>query len=262
MNPVPELAPYLKQLRLSGILDSLEARNRQALDAKLGYTEFLALLIQDEVARREQKKFALRLRRAAFRASKTLEQFDFERLPQLNRTLVHELATGRYLADRVPVLVVGPCGTGKSHLAQALGHCAVRQGVDVVFTTCAGLTASLNAARAIGAYDRKLAALARVPLLIVDDFGLKPLRPPADEDLHDLIAERYETAATIVTSNLDFGEWDQAFPANRLLASATLDRLRHNAYCLVLDGQSYRAPKLGPATTKAKVANGAKSAHS
>jgi DNA replication protein DnaC len=93
------------------------------------------------------------------------------------------------------------CGTGKSHLAQALGHCAVRQGVDVVFTTCATLTASLNAARAIGAYDRKLAALARVPLLIVDDFGLKPLRPPADEDLHDLIAERYEAAATIVTSN-------------------------------------------------------------
>jgi DNA replication protein DnaC len=262
VNPVPELVPYLKQLRLSGILDSLEARNRQALDAKLAYTEFLALLIQDEVARREQKKFALRLRRAAFRASKTLEQFDFERLPQLNRTLVHELATGRYLADRIPVLIVGPCGTGKSHLAQALGHCAVRQGVDVVFTTCASLTASLNAARAIGAYDRKLASLARVPLLIVDDFGLKPLRPPADEDLHDLIAERYETAATIVTSNLDFAEWDQAFPANRLLASATLDRLRHNAYCLVLDGQSYRAPKLPPAAAKAKVANGGKALHS
>ena len=102
MNPVPELVPYLKQLRLSGILDSLEARNRQALDGKLAYTEFLALLIEDEVARREQKKFALRLRRAAFRASKTLDQFDFERLPQLNRALVHELATGRYLNERVP----------------------------------------------------------------------------------------------------------------------------------------------------------------
>ena len=122
------------------------------------------------------------------------------------------------------MLIVGPCGTGKSHLAQALGHCAVRQGVDVVFTTCASLTQSLNAARAIGAYERKLAALARVPLLIIDDFGLKPLRPPADEDLHDLIAERYEQTTTIVTSNLDFSEWDQAFPANRLLASATLDR--------------------------------------
>jgi DNA replication protein DnaC len=138
----------------------------------------------------------------------------------------------------------------------------VRQGVDVVFATCASLTASLNAARATGGYERKLAALARVPLLIIDDFGLKPLRPPGDEDLHDLIAERYEQAATIVTSNLDFGEWDQAFPANRLLASATLDRLRHNAYCLVLDGHSYRAPKLGPGSTRVKLANGAKPAHS
>ncbi len=262
MNPVPELSPHLKQLRLSGILDSLEARNRQAVDAKLAYTEFLALLIQDEVARREQKKFALRLRRAAFRTTKTLDQFDFERLPNVNRALVHDLATGRYLAERAPVLIVGPCGTGKSHLAQALGHCAVRQGVDVVFGTCATLTASLNAARAIGAYERKLASLARVPLLIIDDFGLKPLRPPADEDLHDLIAERYEQTATVVTSNLDFTEWDQAFPANRLLASATLDRLRHNAYCLVLDGASYRAPKLSPAATRPAVAKGSKNTHS
>src|SRR5205085_9157729 len=105
MNPMPALSPHLKQLRLSGILDSLEARNRQAIDAKLAYTEFLALLIGDEVARREQKKFSLRLRRAQFRTTKTLEQFDFERLPQLNRALVHELATGRYLQEKVPVLV-------------------------------------------------------------------------------------------------------------------------------------------------------------
>jgi hypothetical protein len=97
----------------------------------------------------------------------------------VNRTLVHEIATGRYMGERAPVLIVGPRGTGKSHLAQALGHCAVRQGVDVVFTTCAQLTQSQNAARAIGAYERKLTSLARVPLLIVDDFGLKPLRPPA-----------------------------------------------------------------------------------
>jgi DNA replication protein DnaC len=169
---------------------------------------------------------------------------------EARRWLVHDLATGRYLHEKAPVLIVGPCGTGKSHLAQALGHCAVRQGVDVVFSTCASLTQSLNAARATGSYERKLATLARVPLLIIDDFGLKPLRAPADEDLHDLIAERYEQAATIVTSNLDFPEWDQAFPANRLLASASLDRLRHNAYCLVLDGQSYRAPKQFAGDTK------------
>ena len=257
MNPIPELVPHLKQLRLSGILDSLEARNRQAIESKLAYTEFLAILMGDEVARREQNSFGMRLRKAQFRSTKTLEQFDFERLPQLNRAMVHDLATGRYVNECAPVLIVGPCGTGKSHLAQALGHCAVRQGVDVMFSTCANLLQSLNAARATGAYERKLAALARVPLLIIDDFGLKPLRSPADEDLHDLIAERYERTATIVTSNLDFPEWDQAFPANRLLASATLDRLRHNAYCLVLDGQSYRSPRALPnsrSTTPSKPA--------
>lgn len=262
MNPIPALTPHLKQLRLSGILDSLEARNRQAIESKLAYTEFLALLIEDEVARREQKKFASRLRRAAFRTNKTLDQFEFDRLPQLNRALVHDLASGRYLSERAPVLIVGPCGTGKSHLAQALGHSAVRQGVDVAFSTCAQLVATLNAARATGSYERRLANLARVPLLIIDDFGLKPLRPPADEDLHELIAERYETTSTIVTSNLDLPEWDQAFPANRLLASATLDRLRHNAYCLVLDGTSYRAPKQLPVTNKSRLANTSKSTHS
>lgn len=176
--------------------DSLEARNRQAIESKLAYTKFLALLIGNEVARREQKKFSSRLRRAQFRTTKTLVQFDFERLPQLNRAMVHDLATGRYVNECAPVLIVGPCGTGKSHLAQALGDCAVRQGVDVMFSTCANLLQSLNAARATGAHERKLAALARVPLLIIDDFGLKPLRSPADEDLHDLIAERYESLRT------------------------------------------------------------------
>lgn len=135
MNPMPELAPLLKHLRLSGILDSLEVGNRQAIEQKLAATSFLALLIQDEVARREQKKLHLRLRRASFRSQKTLEQFDFDFNPSINRALIQDLATGRYLQEKVAVLIAGPCGTGKSHLAQALGHCAVRQGYDVLFTT-------------------------------------------------------------------------------------------------------------------------------
>jgi DNA replication protein DnaC len=254
MNPLPELTPALKQLRLSGILDSLEARNRQAIDGQLAYTDFLALLIQDEVARREQKKFVSRVRRASFRATKTLEGFDFDRHPGLNRSQIADLATGRYLDEKAPVLIVGPCGTGKSHLAQALGHCAVRQGRDVLFTSQSQLTNSLNAARAIGAYDRKLQSLARIDLLIVDDFGLKPLRAPHDEDFHELIAERYERASTIVTSNLDFAEWGDAFPTNRMLGAATLDRLRHGAHRIVLDGASYRVPRPAPESPKTAVA--------
>ncbi len=128
MNPATELAPQLKQLRLSGILDSLDARNRQAIDAKLAYTEFLALLIQDEIARREQKKFGTRLRRAAFRATKTLEGFEFDRLPSTNRALVHDLATGalhrraRPGADRRPLRHrEKPSGAGARALRRASG---------------------------------------------------------------------------------------------------------------------------------------------
>lgn len=254
MNPIPELTPALKQLRLSGILDSLEARNRQAIDGQLAYTDFLALLIQDEVARREQKKFSSRMRRASFRATKSLDGFDFDRMPGVNRSQIADIATGRYLDEKAPVLIVGPCGTGKSHLALALGHCAVRQGRDVLFTSQSQLTATLNGARAIGGFDRKLQQLARIELLIIDDFGLKPLRSPADEDFHELIAERYERAATIITSNLDFGEWGDAFPANKMLGAATIDRLRHGAYRVVLDGASYRTPRVTPETTKSALA--------
>ena len=251
MNPLPELAPQLKQLRLSGILDSLETRNREAIESKMSYPDFLGLLIFDEVARREQKKFNTRIRRAGFRSQKTLEQFDFDFAKNLNRALIEELATCRYIQEKVAVLIAGPCGTGKSHLAQALGHCAVRAGYDVLFSTQSQLLGSLHAARATNAFERKFQSLVRVNLLIIDDFGLKPLRSPQDEDLHDLIAERYERGATIVTSNLDFTEWGEAFP-NRLLGAATLDRLRHNAYRVILDGDSFRTPRPLPEVAKPK----------
>ncbi len=261
MNPMPELSPLLKQLRLSGILDSLESRNRQAIENKLAYPEFLALLIQDEVARREQKKLTTRLRRANFRSHKTLEQFDFDFNPKVNRALIQELASGRFIEEKVAVLIAGPCGTGKSHLAQAIGHSAARQGYDVLFTTQSQILGNLNAARATGTFERRFQTIARIPLLIVDDFGLKPLRPPQDEDLHDLVAERYERGATIVTSNLDFTEWGDAFP-NRLLGAATLDRLRDAAYRIVLDGESHRTPRLMPTPPKSRVADKAKNAQS
>ena len=242
INPMPELAPLLKQLRLSGVMDSLAQRNREAIEGKLAYTEFLALVIQDEVARREQKKFASRVRRAGFRGEKTLEGFDFTQHPHLNQELIRDLATCRFIEEKVSLLIVGPCGTGKSHIAQALGHCAVRAGYDVLFTTQTKLLGNLHAARAINAYERRFQSLVKIPLIIIDDFGLKPMRSPHDEDFHNLIDERYETAATIVTSNLDFGEWGDAFP-NQLLGAATLDRLRHGAYRLILDGDSYRTPR-------------------
>lgn len=249
ISPMPQLAPQLKQLRLSGILDSLAERNRQAIDKKMSYVDFLALLITDEVARRDHKKYSTRVRRAGFRIGKTIDSFDFDHNPAISRELVTDLASCRYITEKAPVLIAGPCGTGKSHIAQALGHCAVQEGYDVAFSTHSKLLGHLNEARATGTLKRRFASYARVDLLIIDDFGLKPMQAPHDEDFHDLIAERYETHSTIVTSNLDFTEWHDAFP-NRLLGAATLDRLRHDAYRIVLDGDSYRTARPLPDCNK------------
>jgi DNA replication protein DnaC len=240
----------LKQLRLSGVLDSLDARNRQAIESKLAYTDFLALLIQDEVARRNQRQFDQRTRKSQVSLDKTLERFDLAENPTLDRAYITDLATCRFVAEKAPVHIVGPTGTGKSHLAQALGHCALRQGYEVLFTTQAKLLTQMNAARATNAYDRKLQQLAKIALIVIDDFGLRPLRSPQDEDLHDLIAERYERASTLITSNLHEEEWHAAFP-NKLLAAATVDRLRDGAYRVVLDGETRRKPRPHPSAPAA-----------
>ena len=257
MNPIPELIPMLKQLRLSGILDSLEVRNRQAIEEKFAYTDFLAMLIQDEVARRTQKKLTMAIRRANFRNHKTIEGFDFSFNPKINGAQVMDLATCRFMEEKACVLIAGPCGTGKSHLAQALGHCAIRLGYDVLFVSPTKMFGQLHAARATNSYDRRLAALAKVDLLLIDDFGLKPLRSPQDEDFHDLIAERYERKGTIITSNLDLSEWGDAFP-NKLLGAATIDRIRHGAYNVILDGKSFRSEKSPPKTPKSTIEKGGK----
>lgn len=242
MQPMLQLLPLLKQLRLSGIQDSLEVRARQAVEQKLPHMDFLALLLGDEIARRDQSKFAQRQRRAGLHPQKTLETFDFTFNNSVEHNKIHNLSTCLFLEEKAPVLLMGPCGTGKSHLAHALGHQAIRRGHDVLFSNHAKILAMLAAARASGTYSRKLNQLARMELLIIDDFGLKPMRSGQDEDFHDLIAELYEQKATVLKSNLHFEEWQAAFP-NKVLGSATLDRLLHGAYCIVLDGKSYRTPR-------------------
>ena len=240
MKPnVPELTDTLKKLKLSGMMDCLQDRLSEATANQMSHSEFLALIANDELLARQQRNYERRYKKASFRGVKTIENFDFSFNPKVNQALIRELATCRFIKEKNPVLIVGPCGTGKTHIAQALGHAALQKGYEVLCTTQSKLSEELQLARAVNAYAKKVKVLAKIPLLIIDDFGLKPLRPPQDEDLHDLIDERYEQRSTIITSNLDFSEWGQAFP-NKLLGAATLDRLRHNAYRLVLEGESYR----------------------
>ena len=252
-QPMPEIQPLLKQLRLNHISDFLPQRNRESIEGKLTYPEFLSLLLQDEILGRSNNKLGARIKRARIRCDKTLENFDFSFNPKINRLQIQELASCRFITEKSPVLIVGPCGTGKSHIAQALAHCAVRHEIDVLWIPQNRLFSELQAARAAGRLHKKFSELVRVPLLIIDDFGLRPMRTPQDEDFHDLISERYERSSTIVTSNLDFSEWGNAFP-NRLLAAATLDRLRHNAYRIVLEGASFRG-KNDEKTTEKKGQN-------
>jgi len=241
------LIPKLKALRLSGILDTLEVRTQQALAEQWTYGDFLERLLEDEVERRGQKQLALRVRRAALHTGKTLETFDFTFNPGVNRQLIYDLATGNFIRDRRNVLLCGPTGVGKSHLAQGLSHEACRRGFDVVFTDAHKMLRHLQAGRADGTYDKRLAAYTRVDLLVIDDFGLKPMQPPAAQDLYDVINERYERGAILLTSNRAPAEWATWF-ADPLLASAGLDRLSHRAHVLIITGASYRAkdrPNLG-----------------
>ena len=235
-----QLTPQLKHLRLSGVLETLEVRNRQAIEGKWSYVEFLSRLLEDEVERRAQKQLSLRLRRATLNTTKTLETFDFQFNPTLNRQQILALAAGDYIRQKRNVLLCGPTGVGKTHLAQALGQEACRQGFQVLCLNVHKMLQHLNGGRADGSWERRLNTYLRPELLILDDFGLKPLSPPSPEDLYDVINERYERGSILLTSNRAPTEWPDLF-RDPLLASAGLDRLLHRAEVVIIRGASFRA---------------------
>jgi DNA replication protein DnaC len=241
-----QLTPKLKQLRLSGILATLEARTQQAIDGQWAYGEFLERLLEDEVERRAQNQLALRLRRATLNTTKTLEDFDFSFNPSLSRQHLLRLAGCDYIRRKRNLLICGPTGVGKSHLAQALGHEACRQGFDVRCVNTHKMLQHIHGGRADGSWEQRFASYLRPDLLILDDFGLKPLRDRMPADLYDVMNERYEVGSILVTSNRAPAEWPDLF-GDPLLASAGLDRLAHQAETLVITGRSFRAGR--PATS-------------
>jgi DNA replication protein DnaC len=229
----------LKRLRLSGILDTLEVRTQQAIREQWPYEEFLTRLLQDEVERRSQKQLDLRIRRSGIASSKTLESFDFAFNPTINRQQVYDLATCAFVRQHRNVLICGQTGVGKSHLAQALAHQAARQGFDILLTTAHGMLAHLQAGRADGSEGRRLAGYLRPDILVIDDFGLKPMPPSGPSDMYDIINERYERGSIVLTSNRSPAEWQDLW-GDPLLASAGLDRLADRAIALTITGPSYR----------------------
>src|SRR5690606_1308081 len=173
MSVTDELIPLLKKLRLSGVLDSLELRLGEAVDDEHGHQEFLYRLLKDEVERREAKQLEMRVRRANFENQRTLEDFDFHFNPAVPKSKVLDLATCTFVARKESVLLLGPTGVGKSHIAQALGHRACRLGHRTLFLSAQEMLKQLRAGKGDGTYDRRLTKIAEVDLLIIDDLGLR-----------------------------------------------------------------------------------------
>lgn len=233
----------LRALKLSGMLDTLDARLAQARAGELGHLDFLQVLCHDEITRRETTAITRRLRRARFDEQTTLEGFDFTANPKLPAASIRDLAALRWLHAGESVILHGPVGVGKTHVAQALGHLAIRHGAEVRFTKTSRALAHLAGGHADGTWPKRLAELVRPPLLILDDFAMRELAPQHADDLYELLGERAQTGRSVIlTSNRAPTDWYPLFP-NPVVAESLLDRLINTSHQIFMNGPSYRPNK-------------------
>ncbi len=235
-----ELDRALKQLRLGGMAAVLETRLQQARTEHLAPIDFISTLVQDELTRRADRLLERRRKQAAFRdPDKRLDNFDFDFNKKMPRHLIFELATGRFIAEREDALFLGPPGTGKSHLAQAIGQAAIQQGYKVLYREAYALLEQLADATLDDTRKNYIEMVTTVPLLIIDDLGMRKLPISAAEDLLEIIMRRYERASTLLTSNRPVDDWGKLL-GDTPAVTAMLDRLLHHGHMLKCGPKSWR----------------------
>lgn len=234
-----DLRVLLRRLRLGRLLDTLPERLTLARQNKLGHHDFLELVLADEVSRRDSQSAQLRARAAGLDPAMRLETWDGEATVRYDRTLWSDLTSLRFVEAGNSALILGPVGVGKTHLACALGHIAVRRNKTVVMARADKLFKRLKACRLDNTLEAELRRLARVDLLVLDDFALQPLDALETTDFYELVVERHRKASTLITSNREPAEW-LALMAEPLLAQSAVDRLVSSAHELVVEGPSYR----------------------
>src|ERR1035437_8837177 len=235
-----ELQRALTQLRLGGIAAVLETRLRQAQAESMPPIDLISCLVSDELTRRSDRLLDRRRKQAGFRdAHRTLDNFDFSFNPKMNRSLIFDLATAAFIGGREDALFLGPGGTGKSHLAQAIGQAAIQQGYSVLYRETHILLDELAEAVADGLRKQFMESLATVPLLIIDDFGMRKLPLTAAEDLLEIVMRRYERASTLLTSNRPVEDWGKLL-GDAAAVTAMLDRILHHGHVLKCGPRSWR----------------------
>lgn len=243
MDTDTELRQQLTKLKLSGVLESLEARLLECQQNQIDYKTFLKMVLQDEIERRKKRKIQRLIKKAKFGTIKVLEDFDMSLSTGLNPTQVRQLATCDYIHRAEGVILTGPPGTGKTHLAKALGHEACRRTLKTRFFSFNGLFQALARAELREKLDRMKKRLIKADLLIIDDFAFRKIDQQQSELLYEIIDGRYGARSTILTSNRAMGDWMGIFP-DPVIAGAILDRLTHQAHQIQLKGESVRK-KLG-----------------